>query len=242
MIREIAINSGKEKIMSDDSMNIHKDDLLSNPTNRIPIGLCLDVSPSMTGDPIVELNEGVELFFNALKADRVARLSAEVAIVTFATSAQVVLDFQSMERIDTAPKVEVGGDSTNLGSGVSLALDILEDRKNVYKKAGIDYFQPWLVLMTDGQPTSNEHLQSAPRTSSLEREGKLVVFPIGIGPGADMTVLSMFSDKRPALRLKGLSFPEFFEWLSKSVARVSQSRPGEKVQLDIDGIKGWAEI
>jgi uncharacterized protein YegL len=123
-----------------------------------------------------------------------------------------------------------------------LALDILEDRKNVYKEAGIDYFQPWLVLMTDGQPTSDEHLRAAPRTCDLERAGKLVVFPIGIGQGADMDVLAMFSEKRQPLKLKGLNFAQFFEWLWKSVVRVSQSRPGEKLRLDTEGVEGWAEI
>jgi len=76
----------------------------------------------------------------------------------------------------------------------------------------------------------------------MEQQGKLVIFPIAIGPAADVSTLAMFSKKRKPLRLKGLNFRDFFEWLSKSVSRVSQSRPGEKVQLDVDGIKGWAEI
>lgn len=228
--------------MLENEMEIHKDDLLSNPTNRVPIGLCLDVSPSMMGEPIQELNEGVGQFFSALREDRVARLSAEVAIVTFSGSAEVALDFQSLERVESPPTVEIGGESTNLGAGVSLALGILEDRKAVYREAGIDYFQPWLVLMTDGQPTTDEHLRAGPRSRALERDGKLVVFPIGIGPGADMGVLAMFSEKRQPLRLKGLNFAQFFEWLSKSVVRVSQSRPGENLKLDTAGVKGWAEI
>ena len=57
-----------------------------------------------------------------------------------------------------------------------------------------------------------------------------------------MSTLAMFSKKRPPLRLQGLNFKQFFEWLSKSVVRVSQSRPGEKVNLDLEGIKGWAEL
>lgn len=223
-------------------MELHKQDLLSNPSNRVPIALCLDVSPSMSGDPIKELNEGVDLFFNSLQEDRVARMSAEVAITTFATEAEVISDFQSLDRITDPPKVQIGGRSTNLGAAVSLTLDILDDRKDSYKQAGIDYFQPWIVLMTDGQPTTDEHLRAAPRAVELESKGKLVVFPIGIGSEADMQVLSQFSQKRNPLKLQGLNFPEFFEWLSKSVSRVSQSRPGEKVDLDTEGIKGWAEI
>ena len=57
-----------------------------------------------------------------------------------------------------------------------------------------------------------------------------------------MPLTKMFSPNRPPLKLKGLNFQEFFEWLSQSVSRVSQSTPGDKVELDIEGIKGWAQL
>lgn len=136
----------------------------------------------------------------------------------------------------------MAGGTTDLGGGVNTALDELETRKNEYKQAGIDYFQPWLALMTDGQPTTENHLSASTRTLDLEAQGKLVVFPIGVGSGADMKVLSMFSKRRQPLRLRGLNFPDFFEWLSKSVVRVSHSRLGEKIQTDVEGIKDWVEI
>ncbi|MDW8244748.1 MAG: VWA domain-containing protein [Thermogemmata sp.] len=228
--------------MSRDLMIVRTEDLLLNPTNRVPIALCLDASGSMSGQPMQELNDGVRLFFDALHADPIAKASAEVAIITFSDEAETVLDFQSLSRVAAPPEILCTGGSTNLGGGVSLALNLLETRKQEYQRAGVDYFQPWLVLMTDGQPTTSEHLQAAPRVCNMEAQGKLVVFPIGIGPNADMTTLAMFSKKRSPLRLSGLNFRQFFEWLSKSVVRVSQSRPGEKVSLDLEGIKGWAEL
>ena len=228
--------------MSRDLMIVRTEDLLLNPTNRVPIALCLDASGSMSGQPMQELNEGVRLFFEALHADPIAKASAEVAIIAFSDQAQTVLDFQGLSGVASPPEMVCSGGSTNLGGGVSLALDRLETRKQEYQKAGVDYFQPWLVLMTDGQPTTTEHTQAGPRACNLEAQGKLVVFPIGIGSSADMATLAMFSKKRPPLRLSGLNFRQFFEWLSKSVVRVSQSRPGEKVSLDLEGIKGWADL
>jgi len=225
-----------------DPMTIRARDLLENPASRIPVALCLDASGSMNGQPMQELNEGVRLFFEALNADPIARVSAEVAIITFSDQAEVVVDFQGLSRIGSPPELICTGGGTNLGGGVSLALDRLETRKQEYRMAGVDYFQPWLVLMTDGQPTTTEHIQAAARSCNLEEQHKLVVFPIGIGAAADMSVLAMFSRKRCPLRLKGLNFREFFEWLSKSVVRVSQSRPGEKVSLDSEGMKGWTDL
>ena len=227
--------------MSNGIMKIGKEDLLMNPTSRVPVALCLDVSGTMAGEPIDELNEGVRLFFEALRADPVAKASAEVGIVVFSDYATLKLDFQSLDRIEAAPVLAAEG-ATDLGGGVAMALDILGARKSEYKQAGIDYFQPWLVLMTDGQPTTKSHLAAAPRTIDLESKGRLVVFPIGVGPEADMGVLGTFSKKRQPLRLQGLNVPQFFEWLRDSVVTVSHSRPGERIQIDVEGIKGWAEL
>lgn len=37
------------------------EDLVNNPTARVPICLCLDVSGSMDGAPIQELNQGIRI-------------------------------------------------------------------------------------------------------------------------------------------------------------------------------------
>lgn len=69
---------------------------------------------------------------------------------------------------------------------------------------------------------------------------KLTIFPIAIGDETDLSALNKFSPKRPALKLQGLKFGEFFSWLSKSVSKTSQSTPGESVKLD--PVSGWAEL
>ena len=57
-----------------------------------------------------------------------------------------------------------------------------------------------------------------------------------------MNILSQFSPKRSPLRLQGLKFKEFFQWLSKSVSKTSQSIPGESIKLDLEDIKGWGTL
>lgn len=228
-----------------DELKLQMEDLLTNPIARVPVALCLDVSGSMSGPKMDELNNGIDQFFTALRDDPMARSSAEVAMIAFGDQAVLILNYQSLDRVGQPPRLSCGGAaglSTNLGGGVRLALSTLQQRKQDYKRGGVDYFQPMLVLMTDGQPTTNEHAQAAQQTCELESQNKLVVLPIGIGADADMGVLATFSRKNSPLRLKGLCFREFFRWLSKSIVRVSQSRPGEKVTLDTGGIKGWAEI
>lgn len=52
-----------------------------NPEPRCPVVLVLDTSGSMQGKAIVELNEGLRAFSSAIKADRLASLRVEVAVL-----------------------------------------------------------------------------------------------------------------------------------------------------------------
>ena len=125
-----------------------------------------------------------------------------------------------------------------------MALDCLENRKEAYKKKGIDYFQPWLVIMTDGAPNgSPSELKTAiTRTQEMVNDRKLTVFPLGVGPDADMSTLAKFSPKRSPLKVRETKYKEFFEWLSQSVVTTSQSMPDETQKLDVEGIQGWGEL
>ncbi|AIN94656.1 VWA domain-containing protein [Treponema putidum] len=250
--------------MKNDGMVII-DDLVDNPTARIPICLCLDTSDSMnaveggsyieTGETIYKdgrewsvvdggetrisaLLDGIKCFFSSIRNDEIALYSAEICIVTFNDTAKCILDFENIERQNDILELEASG-NTAMGEGVNLALDLLELRKREYKDKGIDSYKPWLVLMTDGVPNGDENeLNSAiERTSLMVNQGKLTVFPIAIGNEVDRQILNKFSPKRSALKLKTLKFEEFFLWLSMSISKVSQSIPGESVKLD--PTDGW---
>ncbi|MFY7914172.1 MAG: VWA domain-containing protein [Rubrivivax sp.] len=223
----------------DERYVLRQEDLVENPTARVPICLVLDVSSSMDGAPISELNEGVKLFFDAIRADEVAQYAAEICIVTFGDSVTKRVDFMSIERQEV-PTLDAMG-LTPMGEGITMALDLLEARKEDYKRAGVDYYQPWMVVMTDGAPT-DDITAAATRIIALVAGKKLTVFPIAIGDAANMATLATLSPTRPPLRLQGLNFREFFTWLSRSVSRVSQSMPGESVELDVAGIQAWGKV
>ena len=44
------------------ALKFHADDLVENPTPRVPVTLCLDTSGSMMGEKVRELVNGVNLF------------------------------------------------------------------------------------------------------------------------------------------------------------------------------------
>lgn len=218
---------------------LRQEELIENPTARVAVALVLDTSFSMSGSPISELNTGVKKFFEETLSNEIARYSAEVCIVKFGGTAEILLDFRSIEE-QTVPTVSASG-GTPMGEAVSLAVSALNTRKNEYQNAGVDYYQPIMVIMSDGAPTDSIS-KAETEIRALVNSKKLSVFCIGIGKDADMQTLQKLSPNRTPLPLKELNFEEFFVWLSASVARVSASIPGEDVPIDVDGIKGWANI
>lgn len=221
------------------SFDFDVSDLVENPTTRVPVILVLDVSGSMSGEPIKELENGVRMFIEEVKKDEIASSSVEIGILTFGGNVNLKQDFSSVDKIKPISFSAYG--DTPMGEAVKTSIEILEKRKELYRKTGVDYHQPWMVLMTDGAPT-DDIAEAEILVKNLINDRKLVVFPIAIGENADINVLARFSaEGRPPLRLKGLKFREFFVWLSKSVANVSRSSPTERIKLD-PNIKGWAEL
>lgn len=208
----------------------------SNPEPRCACVLLLDTSGSMAGQPMAELNEGLRVLKNELMKDELAQLRVELSLITFGP-VEVVQEFISVEQF--TPPTLTARDVTPMGGAIHRALDLLEERKGVYKVNGISYFRPWIFLITDGAPTDGAVWEQARlRLQAADREKKIAFFAVGV-EGADMDVLNQLSS-RQALRLKGLGFREMFVWLSASLSAVSASIPGDEVPLQSP--MGWGTV
>jgi uncharacterized protein YegL len=193
-----------------------------NPDPRIACALLLDTSSSMSGAPIDQLNQGFELFCDEIKSDDLAKKRAEIAVITFGGSARVEIPFT--EGRDLVARRLVPGGATPMGAALDLALDQLSSRKQEYRQAGLEYFRPWMFVLTDGAPTDGTVFTSAAsRVRAAEAAKGVSVFCIGIGAAANLTTLKALSAKRDPVMLDGLSFLEFFKWLSASLSQASAS-------------------
>lgn len=103
-------------------------------------------------------------------------------------------------------------------------------------------FSGVVELVTNGYPSDDSHIAISQNIRSLVLDKKFVIFPIGIDSGAEIDVLKMVSPTRPHWRLKGLKFREFFDLLSQSIFKVSNSTHTERVKLDIKTITRWETL
>jgi uncharacterized protein YegL len=215
--------------------------LANNPEPRCPCVLVLDTSGSMGGEPIRQLNEGVQCLVDELSRDGLASKRVELAIINFGSSVNLACDFTPPTAMH--PPVFDADGPTPMGDAVLHACAVIESRKEEYRQAGIQYYRPWIFLITDGEPTdfnSKEWAEAVSQVRDGEAAKRLLFFGVAVEGANQKTLDALCPPSRPSVRLRGLHFSEMFRWLSSSLKSVSNSTPG--AQLQLPSTNGWTSI
>lgn len=217
-----------------------ENDIISKGGERIPVCLCLDVSASMSGARINKLNAGIKDFKNMVCEDLRAKMATDLCIVTFSSTVQCEMVFTPLA-IAEMPTLQASG-NTHLGEGVDFALNMLEARKAYYKQEGIQYNQPIIFIMSDGDGNGSKTIfnQVVEKVRYLTENRKLSAFGIAIDSRSNIDELTQITNNQ-ALMLDNTKFNEFFVWLSQSVTAVANS--GKDVEhVPLPSIEGWATL
>lgn len=211
----------------------------------------LDVSGSMKGEKLDALNDGIRRFFAEIQdpAGSGSNVSEslidqlEVGIIQYDEDVKVLRDPKLLEPDEVPPTLTTRGSVTESVMAIEEAIQLVQDRKAFYKSTGQDYYRPWIILMTDGEPYGKRASEAdiaaiADRVEKDSVAGKsYMIIGIGVGKDANMKTLNRMTGNR-AMPLEGTKFPEFFKWLSASMSKVSQSHEGEKIDIS-EGAASW---
>lgn len=204
---------------------------------RLPIYFLIDVSESMVGEPIMQVENGIRNIIQELRTDPYALETVFVSIIAFAGRARKLSTLTELYKF-YPPKFPIGG-GTSLGVALDFLMDDLD--KSIQKTTTTlkGDWKPIVFLFTDGTPTDNPN-------NAIERwqkyyKSKCNIVCISLGDNVDTKLLGRVSDN--VLRLKETdeySFKAFFKWVTASIKTnsVSVTNSGvDDLQLaSIDGI------
>ena len=214
---------------------IEMDQMPQLPVNtgekHIACVVLVDTSGSMVGASIRELNEGLKELARALQEDVTASGCADVAVVSFNSTVSTVVPFCPAYSFNP-PELTASG-MTAMNEAIITGLDILEERKMLYRQYGTPYFRPWMFLLTDGAPTDSIYESAAlQRIQEAIQEKKVTFWPMGIGEGADINRLKKYANGGAVFKATASQFKEAFVWLSNSMSVIGNS-DGKTQQINL---------
>ena len=193
----------------------------TTPTAKpLPVILLLDVSRSMAGEKMNNLNKAVKNMLNVFAQEEKMETEILVSVITFGSEVKLHVPYTKASQVQWQDLQAYGG--TLMGAALKKAKNMIEDKETTPSRA----YRPTVVLVSDGKPGDNwerplEDFISGGRSSKCDR------MAMAIGNDANEAVLKRF--------IKGTShdlfhaenarqIPEFFQRVTMSVTMRSYSQ------------------
>ncbi len=196
---------------------------------RLPVFLLLDTSGSMTGEPIEQVKNGVQMLVSALRQDPYALETAYLSVITFSSSASEVVPLTELAAFQP-PSLAASG-ATSLGEALALVADRASSQLSKTTTTSKGDWKPMVFLMTDGAPTDD--WQKGLQRFQQEKWGIVVACAVNNGDVA--VLLKIAGDAVVKLDTSDSSaMSKFFKWVSASVS--NNSKAVETAGKEVEGL------
>lgn len=187
---------------------------------RLPVYFLVDVSESMVGEPIAQVEEGMRAIIQELRTDPYALETVFVGIIAFAGKPLSLSPLTELYKF-YPPVFPIGG-GTALGAALRALMREMDAsvRKTTLEVKGD--WKPLVFLFTDGVPTDRPESAIDEWNAKYRRQCNLIA--ISLGDNSDLYLLRQLTDN--VLRLGNTtpeSFRQFFKWVTASIKTTSVS-------------------
>jgi uncharacterized protein YegL len=128
--------------------------MVSGGVQVIPFYVICDASSSMRGARITSVNEGLPEIHRVISSDPVISEKVRFGIISFASSAQVVLPLCCLSDLTKMPEIKAKG-RTNFEDAICVARETILKDINDLKSKGFSVLRPVVYFITDGRPTGS---------------------------------------------------------------------------------------
>lgn len=211
----------------------------TTPTAKpLPVVLLLDVSSSMSGDKIENLNKAVKDMLDTFAQEEKMETEILVSVITFGDEVKLYVPFTKASQVQWQ-RLETNG-VTRMDVAFKMVKDMIEDKEVTPSRA----YRPTIVLVSDGAPSDERGYPSDNWERPLEnfisegRSSKCDRMAMAIGPDADERVLKRFIEGTPHDLFYGEDAGEelhkFFQRVTMSVTMRTHSKNPNVVPVPSD--------
>jgi uncharacterized protein YegL len=187
---------------------------------RLPIYFLIDISESMVGEPIEQVQDGMAAIVKELRTDPYALETVYISIIAFAGKARKLTPLVELYNF-YPPKLPIGS-GTSLGKALNFLMD---DMSASIKKTTLEEkgdWKPIIFLFTDGNPTDDYEKAFERWNQKYRRSANLVV--ISLGNNASLDIFGKITEQVLMLNhTDPESFGKFFKWVTASIKTSSIS-------------------
>ena len=206
-------------------------DFATGEAKPLPVYLLLDVSGSMEGDKINNLNEAVSEMIKTMADEEKMEVEILISIITFGSDAHVHLTATSASQVEWSNLSASG--MTAMGAALTMSKEMIEDKEITPSRA----YRPAIVLVSDGQPNDTGWERAMDDFINNGRSKKCDRMAMAIGEDADENVLKRFiegTEHELFYANNAAQLHEFFKYVTMSVTTRSRSQNPNDIPADSD--------
>lgn len=194
-------------------------------SRRLPVYILADRSGSMSGEPIVAVNQGMKMLKSDLENEPRAVESVWISVISFGGQERVEVPL--IDLLSFIPPTLNAEGSTPLGGALRLLNQAIDHDVILGSGQHTGDFKPLIFIFTDGEPTDDWR---TPASELKQRSQAKTANIIAIGCGSKVNVNTLKEITESVLLMANTGagdFQRLMAWISQSVKTASVKRSGE---------------
>lgn len=174
-----------------------------NYEEKILCVFVLDVSDSMHGKPMDELNKSLQDFYSVISDDVTFGRKLEISFITFNHEVRIIQEPALVENFTMPHLSATDFSSEAMENAVNMAINLVEHRKEWYRMTEQPYYCPLIILISSVEYISEDSIDSLSKRIKSDTTNRRYSFmPFGFDI-SNMAILDKIRGNFPPMILRG---------------------------------------